>query len=122
MVPVAGLAEDIMIADFEGSYGDWKAEGDCFGDTPAKGTLARQRPVSGFAGILIVMRPDLGLVNIGTFAALATGLLYAFHIIVTRKLANAAPALVSNTYMALVALVLITPFAWTWWQPVSVHG
>ncbi len=76
--------------------------------------------VFGFVGILIVMRPYLGLVNIGTIAALATGLFYAFHIIVTRKLANAAPALVSNTYMAIVALVLITPFAWAWWQPVSI--
>ncbi len=75
----------------------------------------------GFVGILIVMRPDLGLVNMGTICALATGLSYAFHIIVTRKLANAAPALVSNTYMAIVALVLITPFAWTWWQPVSIN-
>ncbi len=77
--------------------------------------------VSGFIGIVIVMRPDLGLVNVGTIAALATGLFYAFHIIVTRKLANAAPALVSNTYMALVALALITPLAWAWWQPVSVN-
>lgn len=76
--------------------------------------------VFGFVGILIVMRPDLGLVNVGTIAALATGLFFAFHIIVTRKLANAAPALVSNTYMALVALALITPFAWAWWQPVLV--
>ena len=75
--------------------------------------------VCGFVGILIVMRPNLGLVNVGTVAALATGLFYAFHIIVTRKLANAAPALVSNTYMALVALALITPLAWAWWQPVS---
>ena len=77
--------------------------------------------VSGFIGILIVMRPDLGIVNIGSLAALATGLFYAFHIIVTRKLANAAPALVSNTYMALVALALMAPFAWLWWQPVSSH-
>ena len=77
--------------------------------------------VCGFAGIVIVMRPDLGLVNVGTITALATGLFYAFHIIVTRKLANAAPALVSNTYMALVALALITPLAWAWWQPVSLN-
>jgi len=77
--------------------------------------------VCGFAGIMIVMRPDLGLVNAGTIAALATGLFYAFHIIATRKLANAAPALVSNTYMALVALALITPLAWAWWQPVSLN-
>jgi drug/metabolite transporter (DMT)-like permease len=74
----------------------------------------------GFIGILIVMRPDLGVINVGTIAAITTGLFYAFHIIFTRKLANAAPALVSNTYMALVALVLISPLAWAWWQPVSL--
>jgi drug/metabolite transporter (DMT)-like permease len=77
--------------------------------------------VCGFIGILIVMRPDVGVINAGTIAALATGLVYAFHIILTRKVANAAPALVSNTYMALVALVLITPLAIAWWQPVSLY-
>ena len=77
--------------------------------------------VCGFIGILIVMRPDLGVINVGTVAAIATGGFYAFHIMVTRKLANAAPALVSNTYMALVAIALITPFAWAWWQPVSLE-
>ncbi|MEO1159608.1 MAG: DMT family transporter [Pseudomonadota bacterium] len=77
--------------------------------------------VFGFLGILIVMRPDLGVINVGTIAAVATGVFYAFHIIVTRKLANAAPALVSNTFMALVAIALISPLAWAWWQPVSVN-
>lgn len=76
--------------------------------------------VCGFIGILIVMRPDLGVINVGTIAAIATGGFYAFHILVTRKLANAAPALVSNTYMALVAIALISPLAWAWWQPVSL--
>ncbi len=77
--------------------------------------------VCGFIGILIVMRPDLGVINVGTIAAIMTGGFYAFHIIVTRKLANAAPALVSNTYMALVAIMLIAPLAWAWWQPVSLN-
>ena len=77
--------------------------------------------VGGFIGILIVMRPDLGVINVGTIAAITTGVFYAFHIIVTRKLANAAPALVSNTFMALVAMALISPLAWAWWQPVSLN-
>jgi len=77
--------------------------------------------VCGFIGILIVIRPDLGVINVGTIAAIATGGFYAFHIIVTRKVANAAPVMVSNTYMALVAIVLISPFAWAWWQPVSLN-
>lgn len=77
--------------------------------------------VGGFIGILIVMRPDLGVINVGTIAAITTGVFYAFHIIITRKLANAAPALVSNTFMALVAMALILPLAWAWWQPVSLN-
>ncbi len=85
------------------------------------GPAAWSGVVCGFAGVLIVMRPDLGVLNVGMIAAIASGLFYAFHIIITRKLANAAPVLVSNTYMALVAVVLISPVAWMWWQPVSLR-
>ncbi len=77
--------------------------------------------VCGFLGIVIVMRPDLGVINAGAVASLITGVTYAFHIILTRKVANAAPALVSNSYMALVALVLVSPLAYAWWQPVNLH-
>ncbi len=55
LVGAAGAADDILIADFEGGdYGDWKVEGDCFGDAPVEGTLPRQRDVSGFAGKRLV--------------------------------------------------------------------
>ncbi|MHC5057833.1 MAG: hypothetical protein ACYTKD_24450, partial [Planctomycetota bacterium] len=48
---LAGAAEDILIADFEGpDYGDWRATGDAFGPRPARGTLAGQRRVTGFKG------------------------------------------------------------------------
>jgi len=52
MIPsAAGAAEDILVADFEGSsYGKWQATGEAFGTAPAKGTLPRQRRVSGFKG------------------------------------------------------------------------
>jgi len=41
----------IVLADFEGeNYGDWQVEGEAFGTGPARGTLDRQQPVSGFAG------------------------------------------------------------------------
>jgi len=44
-------ADGILIADFEGNdYGDWKATGNAFGDSPVKGTLANQHSVSGFKG------------------------------------------------------------------------
>jgi drug/metabolite transporter (DMT)-like permease len=73
----------------------------------------------GFVGIIVVMRPDLGALNAGAIAALATGGFYALHIIFTRKVANSGPALVSNTFMAIVALALILPFAIWWWQPLN---
>jgi hypothetical protein len=48
---IAQAADDIILADFEGkTYGDWKIEGDCFGDGPAFGQLPNQRPVTGFIG------------------------------------------------------------------------
>jgi len=44
-------AEDIVVADFEGpDYGGWKTTGDAFGTAPARGTLPRQRRVTGFKG------------------------------------------------------------------------
>ena len=47
----AALADDILIADFEGAdYGNWKVEGDAFGNAPAHGTLPNQMQVSGFQG------------------------------------------------------------------------
>ncbi|MGB7206002.1 MAG: DMT family transporter [Anderseniella sp.] len=75
----------------------------------------------GFIGILIVMRPDVDAFNAGAIAALVTGAFYALHIILTRKVANAAPALVSNSFMAIVALVLVSPLTYLWWQPVSLQ-
>ena len=47
----AGAAEDILIADFEGSdYGKWEVTGDAFGTAPVKGTFSGQHPVGGFKG------------------------------------------------------------------------
>ena len=42
---------DILVADFESSnYGTWTTEGDAFGPGPARGTLPRQMPVTGYQG------------------------------------------------------------------------
>lgn len=40
-----------VLADFEGrNYGNWKAEGNAFGSTPATGALGNQQKVSGYEG------------------------------------------------------------------------
>ena len=47
----ARAADDILIADFEGTnYGNWKVEGKAFGTGPAKGTFPGQMEVTGFQG------------------------------------------------------------------------
>lgn len=41
---------DILFEDFENGYGNWKIEGEAFGERPATGTLPGQQQVSGFVG------------------------------------------------------------------------
>ena len=48
-------AEDILIADFEGTnYGAWQVTGQAFGPGPAQGTLPGQMPVEGYLGARLV--------------------------------------------------------------------
>ncbi|MFN3150150.1 GH32 C-terminal domain-containing protein [Bremerella sp.] len=55
LFPCLMMAEDVLIADFEGdSYGDWKVEGEAFGKKPATGALGGQMDVSGFEGKQLV--------------------------------------------------------------------
>ncbi len=47
----AGDSEQEIFADFEApSYGDWKPEGQAFGEMPAAGTFNHQQPVTGYLG------------------------------------------------------------------------
>ncbi len=49
--PVTRAAEDLVVADFEGTdYGAWKVTGEAFGPGPARGTLPGQMHVDGFQG------------------------------------------------------------------------
>ena len=49
--PGVRAADDILIADFEGTnYGNWKVTGEAFGPGPARGTMPGQMHVDGFKG------------------------------------------------------------------------
>jgi uncharacterized protein (DUF608 family) len=49
------IGDPEVFADFEdGTYGQWKKTGDCFGDKPAMGTLPNQQEVTGFGGKYLV--------------------------------------------------------------------
>ena len=51
LADVSPAADDIRVADFEGSdYAGWVSVGAAFGNAPAQGTHSHQGPVSGFAG------------------------------------------------------------------------
>jgi len=72
---------DVVIADFEGDdYGGWKADGQAFGDRPARGALPGQMEVSGYLG--------RGLVNSFNGGDDATGALTSPRFRVDRPFIN----------------------------------
>ncbi len=70
----------------------------------------------GFAGASIIIRPGLGIFDWGGLLAVAAGVVYAFFLIATRKLAGSAPAAVTLAHTALVGALVMTvvlPLVWT---------
>ncbi len=71
---------------------------------------------AGFIGVLIVLRPGMGIVHWGAFLALGMAVSYAFFQIVTRMLTSTEDAVTTLFYTALTGTVgtsLIAPFFWT---------
>lgn len=69
----------------------------------------------GFFGCLIVIRPGLIGFNLATFAALGTGFMYGFYLIVTRKLSNVDNPLLTLLFTGIVGAFLGSfsiPFYW----------
>ena len=69
----------------------------------------------GFFGCLIVIRPGLIELNLATVAALGTGFMYGFYLIVTRKLSNVDNPLLTLLFTGIVGAIIGTfavPFYW----------
>lgn len=69
----------------------------------------------GFIGALIIIRPGLSVFQPASLLGLATSLVFAAFIILTRVLASSAPAsvlLLWGTLVGTVALSLLAPFVW----------
>ena len=69
----------------------------------------------GFFGCLIVIRPGLIDFNLATFAALGTGFMYGFYLIVTRKLSNVDNPLLTLLFTGIVGAFIgsfVIPFYW----------
>ena len=71
--------------------------------------------IIGFIGSLVVIRPGFVEINIASLAALGTGVLYGFYLIITRKLSTSDNPLLTLLITGLVGCVissLIIPFVW----------
>jgi drug/metabolite transporter (DMT)-like permease len=69
----------------------------------------------GLLGALVIIRPGLGVFQPAALFGISTGLVYAFYVIITRRLAGTAPALVTLAYTALLGMIgtsLVVPFFW----------
>lgn len=70
MLSNSTIADDILIADFEGdTYEPWTVTGEAFGPGPAKGTLPGQMHVEGFRGKALVNSFFQGDNSIGTLTS-----------------------------------------------------
>jgi drug/metabolite transporter (DMT)-like permease len=73
----------------------------------------------GFVGVLVVVRPGADFHPAGTPFALGAGTAFACYVLVTRRLAGRAPALVGLAFTAVVGAVALTA-ALPWvWRPVA---
>ena len=71
--------------------------------------------IIGFVGSLVVIRPGFLEINLASLAALGTGVMYGFYLIITRKLSTSDNPLLTLLFTGLVGLVAVTgimPFIW----------
>ena len=71
--------------------------------------------IIGFIGSLVVIRPGIVEVNLASFAALGTGVMYGFYLIITRKLSTSDNPLLTLLLTGLTGAIIISfamPFVW----------
>ena len=71
--------------------------------------------IIGFIGSLVVIRPGFVELNLASFAALGTGVMYGFYLIITRKLSTSDNPLLTLLLTGLVGAAIIScvvPFIW----------
>ena len=64
--------------------------------------------VIGFIGSLVVIRPGFVEINLASLAALGTGVMYGFYLIITRKLSTSDNPLLTLLLTGVVGAVIIT--------------
>jgi drug/metabolite transporter (DMT)-like permease len=72
--------------------------------------------LTGFVGVLFVIRPGFNEINLASLAAVGAGICYAFYLISTRKLSatdNPLMTLIFTGFTGCIVISLIVPFFWT---------
>jgi len=73
--------------------------------------------IVGFIGVLIMLRPGMGVFSTGAFYALFAAFLFALYGILTRLVSQRDSSTTSFFYIALVGSVIMTvalPYVWVW--------
>ena len=71
--------------------------------------------IVGFIGSLVVIRPGFVELNLASFAALGTGVMYGFYLIITRKLSSSDNPLLTLLLTGIVGAIIIScamPYVW----------
>ena len=71
--------------------------------------------IIGFIGSLVVIRPGFLEINLASLAALGTGIMYGFYLIITRKLSSSDNPLLTLLLTGVVGAIIISfvmPFVW----------
>jgi drug/metabolite transporter (DMT)-like permease len=72
--------------------------------------------LTGFGGVLVIVRPGTEAFHPAVFLSLGNAILYALSNLLTRRLAETDAAVTTQLLSALGALVWLTPLAWLEWQ------
>ncbi len=71
--------------------------------------------IIGFTGSLVVIRPGFVEINLASIAALTTGIMYGFYLIITRKLSSSDNPLLTLLLTGVVGAIIISlvmPIVW----------
>ncbi len=71
--------------------------------------------IIGFIGSMVVIRPGFVEINLASLAALGTGVMYGFYLIITRKLSSSDNPLLTLFLTGVVGAIIISfvmPFVW----------
>lgn len=74
--------------------------------------------IAGFAGTMIVMRPDVAAWDVGALLVLASALIWAFTMVTIKALSRTDSSITITGYMAiLLTLLSFGPALWVWTWP-----